>query len=74
MSEAILELLKSIQSYIRKLDGARGNLVETAKSRLETRLSELFEGQIEIDENRIMMEAGVIASRSDVTEETCQAR
>ena len=69
MSEAILELLKSIQSYLRELDGARGNLVETTKSRLETRLNELFEGQIEIDENRIMMEAGVIASRSDVTEE-----
>ena len=69
MSEAILELLKSIQSYLRKLDGARENLVETAKNKLETRLNELFEGHVEIDKNRIVMEAGVIASRSDVTEE-----
>ena len=35
MSEAILELLTSIQSYLRKLDGARENLVETAKNKLE---------------------------------------
>jgi uncharacterized protein (TIGR00255 family) len=69
MSEAIVELLESIQSHLRKLDGARENLVETAKQRLETRLNELFEGQIEIDKNRLVMEAGVIASRSDVTEE-----
>ena len=69
MSEAILELLKSIQSYVRKLDDARENLVETAKNKLEARLNELFEGRIEIDKNRIVMEAGVIASRSDVTEE-----
>ncbi len=69
MSGAMLELLKSIQSYLRKLDGARENLVESAKNRLETRLNELFEGHVEIDKNRIIMEAGVIASRSDVTEE-----
>ena len=69
MSGAMLELLKSIQSYLRKLDGARENLVESAKNRLETRLNELFDGHVEIDKNRIIMEAGVIASRSDVTEE-----
>ena len=69
MSKAILELLKSIQSHHRKLDGARENLVETAKNKLESRLNELFEERIEIDKNRIVMEAGVIAARSDVTEE-----
>lgn len=69
MSEAILELLKSIQSRLRELDDARENLVEAAKNKLEARLNELFEERIEIDRNRIVMEAGVIASRSDVTEE-----
>lgn len=69
MSEAMLELLKSIQSHLRKLDDARENLVETAKNKLEARLNELFEERIEIDKNRLVMEAGVIASRSDVTEE-----
>ena len=32
-------------------------------------MNDLFEGQVEIDKNRLVMEAGVIASRSDVTEE-----
>ena len=69
MSEAIAQQLGSIQSLVQELEGARGNLVEAAQQKLETRLDELFEGRVEIDQNRLAMEAGVIASRSDVTEE-----
>ena len=69
MSDAIFELLKSIQSRVQKLDGARENLVTTEKNRLENRLNEIFDGRMKIDKARLVMEAGVIASRSDVTEE-----
>ena len=69
MSDAVFELLRSIQSRLRKLDGAREDLVRTEKDRLEKRLYELFEGRVKIDKARLVMEAGVIAARSDVTEE-----
>ena len=43
--------------------------MEAAHARLEARLNELFEGRVEIDPDRLAVEAGVIAARSDITEE-----
>ena len=69
MSEAISQLLNSIKCHVRELTRALKNAVKTTQGKLEARLNELFEGRIEIDQNRLAMEAGVIASRTDVTEE-----
>ena len=69
MSDAIFELLRTIQSRLEKLDGARENLVKSEKTRLENRLNEIFDERMKIDKARLVMEAGVIASRCDVTEE-----
>jgi len=69
MFEAIAKQLETVQSYVREFEAARGNLVEATQQKLETRMNKLFEGRVEIDRNRLAMEAGVIASRSDITEE-----
>jgi uncharacterized protein (TIGR00255 family) len=60
---------QSIQSHTEAIRSASVNLVELAQARLEKRLNELFQGQIEIDHNRLVMEVGVIATRADITEE-----
>ncbi|MBI1923350.1 DUF1732 domain-containing protein, partial [Candidatus Poribacteria bacterium] len=44
-------------------------VMQAAQAKLEARLNELFQGRVEIDQNRLVMEAGVLASRADITEE-----
>ncbi len=69
MLEEIKGLLHSIQLLTRKIKAASADLVESTHTRLEARLNELLEGRVKIDPHRLTMEAGVIASRSDITEE-----
>ena len=69
MFEEMSQRLGCIQSLVQDIQAVSGDLVRAAQAKLEARLNELFEGRIEIDQNRLMMEAGVIASRSDITEE-----
>lgn len=69
MHEEIKGLLHSIQLLTRKIKAASADLVESTHTRLEARLNELLEGRVKIDPHRLTMEAGVIASRSDITEE-----
>ena len=69
MFEEISQRLGCIQSLVQDIQAVSGDLVKAAQAKLEARLNELFEGRVEIDQNRLVMEAGVIASRSDITEE-----
>ena len=69
MLEEIKGLLHSIQLLTRKIKTASADLVESTHTRLEARLNELLDGRVKIDPYRLTMEAGVIASRSDITEE-----
>ena len=69
MLEEIKGLLHLIRLLTRKIKAASADLVESTRTRLEARLNELLEGRVKIDPHRLMMEAGVIASRSDITEE-----
>ena len=61
--------LQSIQLLTTEIKSASTDLVEAAHAKLEARLNQLFEGRVEIDQDRLVVEAGVIASRSDITEE-----
>lgn len=69
MFEDINQRLQSIQLLTKEIKSASVDLVEGARAKLQVRLNELFEGRVEIDSSRLVMEAGVIASRSDITEE-----
>ncbi len=69
MLEEIEGRIQSIQSLAGEIKSVSVDLVEAARTKLEARLNELFEGRAKIDSDRITMEAGVIASRSDITEE-----
>lgn len=69
MLEEIKGLLHSIRLLTRKIKAVSADLVEATHTRLEARLNELLEGRIKIDPHRLTIEAGIIASRSDITEE-----
>ncbi len=69
MLEEIEGIIRSIQALSGKIKSASADLVESTQTRLEARLNELLEGRVKIDPHRLTMEAGVIASRSDITEE-----
>ena len=69
MLEEIKGLLHSIRLLTRKIKATSADLVESTHTKLEARLNELLEGRIQIDPHRLTMEAGIIASRSDITEE-----
>ena len=69
MLEEIKGILHSIRLLTRKIKATSADLVESTHTRLEARLNELLEGRVKIDPYRLTMEAGVIASRSDITEE-----
>ena len=69
MLEEVKGRLHSVQLLTRKIKAASANLVESTHTRLEARLNELLEERVKIDPHRLTMEAGIIASRSDITEE-----
>jgi uncharacterized protein (TIGR00255 family) len=69
MFEAITQRLQSIRSLSQDIEANSGDLVQAAQEKLEARLTQLFAERVEIEPNRLMMEAGVIASRADITEE-----
>ena len=69
MFEALDQRLRSVCSLAKEVRSASEDVMQTSHVKLETRLNELLQGHIEIDPDRLVMEAGVIASRADITEE-----
>ena len=69
MFDELDQRLRSIQSLAKEIRAASVDVMQAAQAKLETRLNELFQGRVEIDQNRLVMEAGVLASRADITEE-----
>lgn len=69
MLEEIKGLLHAIQLLTRKIKAESADLVKSTHTRLEARLNELLQERVKVDPYRLTMEAGVIASRSDITEE-----
>jgi uncharacterized protein (TIGR00255 family) len=69
MSESLDQRLRSVCSLAKEIQSASENVVQAVQAKLENRLNELLQGRVEIDPDRFIMEAGVIASRADINEE-----
>lgn len=69
----IFRRLASIEEHIVKIQRASKNLVSHYQQRLEDRIQALTKGIVEIDPGRIAQEAGLLADRSDISEEIVRA-
>ncbi len=65
--------LDSIEVGVEKIQGASKNLISHYQQRLEDRIQALTKGIVEIDPGRIAQEAGLLADRSDISEEIVRA-
>ncbi|QHN04246.1 YicC family protein [Granulicella sp. WH15] len=73
-----LELLAGmgrIEAVVDEVTRLRGSIAETQVGRLRTRLAELLEGAgVQVAEERILIEASMLAERGDVEEELVRLR
>jgi len=61
--------LETIQSLRRQIGESLPDLVAYYRERLAKRIQDLFRNGQEVDESRIVLEAGILADRADVSEE-----
>lgn len=69
MYDALNLHLCTVRSLAKEVQSCSEAVVQVVQEKLEIRLNELLRSRVEIDPDRLVMEAGVIASRSDITEE-----
>ena len=69
MYEALNQHLCAVRFLATEVRSSSEGVMQAVQEKLETRLDELLQGPIKIAPERLVMEAGVIASRSDITEE-----
>jgi len=63
------ERLETVKTLLSQIKVSSNDFVREYHEKLKKRLEELLQGKVEIDESRIIMEAGVLAERADITEE-----
>jgi len=68
LSQDIAHRTAKIGQIIKTIEERSGLVVEEARERLKTRLAELL-GNVELDENRLLMEIAILADKSNITEE-----
>jgi len=61
--------LETVKTFLSQIKLSSSDFVREYHEKLKKRLEELLKGKVEIDESRIIMEAGVLAERADITEE-----
>lgn len=69
MCEALNQHLCAVRSLAAEVQSCSDGIMQEVQEKLEIRLNELLSNRIEIDPDRLAIEAGVLASRSDVSEE-----
>ena len=69
MYEALNLHLCAVRSLAKEVQSCSEGVMQVVQEKLEVRLNELLQSRIEIEPDRLVMEAGVIAARSDITEE-----
>jgi len=74
IAEDFNDRLVFIENCIDRIESATRDLLPHYKRRLERRIRELTEGLIEIETDRIVQEAAILADRSDISEEIVRSR
>lgn len=73
MKADISERLKTIESNVGFIESRSPKIVEDYRKRLYDRMCEVLEGKT-VDENRILLEAGIFSEKTAVDEETVRLR
>jgi len=61
--------LETTKTFLSQIKLSSNNFVKEYHEKLRKRIEDLLKGRAEVDESRIIMEAGVLAERADITEE-----
>lgn len=69
LSTDLDQRLETTETLLSQIKLCSNNFVKEYHEKLKNRMEELLRGKAEIDESRIIMEAGVLAERADITEE-----
>lgn len=73
MKADLLQRLSTIEKWVEIIDERSPKIVEDYRKRLYDRMTEVLQGK-EIDESRILLEAGIFADKTAVSEETVRLR
>ena len=73
MKADLLSRLETIEKWVGIVDERSPKIVEAYRKRLYDRMCEVLEGK-EIDEGRILLEAGIFADKTAVSEETVRLK
>lgn len=73
MKADLLSRLSAIEKWVDIVDERSPKIVEDYRKRLYDRMTEVLQGK-EIDESRILLEAGIFADKTAVSEETVRLR
>ena len=73
MKADLLSRLSTIEKWVDIIDERSPKIVEDYRKRLYDRMTEVLQGK-EIDESRILLEAGIFADKTAVSEETVRLR
>ncbi len=73
MKADLLSRLSTIEKWVDIVDERSPKIVEDYRKRLYDRMTEVLQGK-EIDESRILLEAGIFADKTAVSEETVRLR
>ena len=73
MKTDLLQRLLTIEKWVDIIDERSPKIVEDYRKRLYDRMTEVLQGK-EIDESRILLEAGIFADKTAVSEETVRLR
>ena len=69
MHDDLQQRLKTVAKLLSKVRSLSMDFMQEYYEKLKKRLQELLKDTVEIDESRIIMEAGILAERADITEE-----
>jgi uncharacterized protein (TIGR00255 family) len=74
LQQDFVQRLNIIESKLSEIEDSVQGLLDRYREKLQARVEALTKGLVEIDPSRITQEAGILADRSDISEEIVRAR
>jgi len=74
LCDDLIGRLDYLQSSIEKIENASDNLIPYYRDLLKERITQLTQGIVSLDQDRIMQEAAILADKSDVSEEIVRVK
>ena len=74
LGEDFVQRLAFVEQTLDAIEASVQDLPERYRAKLQARVEALTKGVVELDPSRIAQEAGLLADRSDISEEIVRAR